>query len=1139
MENQKPDYQEILKRIHTTPSVLFLGQNYLNEALSASATSESSKNENETQCLLNYREILSLRWNAIVSSSFDANIPNKCGESFSFEARSQYDKSQVIGKAVKAGYFLFGQSSNGQVSSKPDLDLDSTPKDMFSNVLKRTIDSYGIIIISGWDLGTDWITPKILYDVLKDAPEHSVLFFGLKPEKALKNKFIKELTKKQLSEEDIIENTFYAFLQENEFFDAQFQEDDFPFDSNVEALSLYSSKYKSGRIPFVLKIDKDTIYELNSKSITILTDNTGADTVVKNNDNLLRFSACKGDWSYYAPHNKLIINRQVAIEDKAADFYEYITKLIENIARKSKKKSSRFICVAGIHYSGKTAMLKSFALRNKNEHPIFYIENYEDGVTENILQKFCKSSINLPKEFSREIIVICDFKLNSDYDMQKICQVIRNKLAEIPGILPVVISTVYTDYEFFQNQLKIVPLSQKLRNEEFENIKSVYNVNPEFMLPTAGSSIFEIISRYYKYQFSPEAADLREAMTNAHSVNQDAAKNNVRAAYEQIYNDEFDKFIKKGILSSFKESLNEDNKRYAEIKKRLNKLNNCIALASEFGIELPANFVFRTLGWSNYKFLDALNADCFLKKIDNGYRYISAYEAGKYLLFNYACNENTTHEKEKALKKEDVKILCDIIEICNWADYDESSTVISLIRKFAPGSSGKDRNIIGNEDTVTNPQKKKWYYYEDYYEEIGKKILECTNNNDIAVIVAAAFLRRAYQSQGDKTSRKDLLDEAYDCCRKILDNNAVFDYLPPNQKVEVYIEICNVIIAAFPIRNDPNTGNFKKWNEFIELFHCLVGFYDKTDKLEASVILNIWHRAAEKKAAGQDYTLFEQTIFYDSMFLPDIHSEYDFKDAIKQYDDICNIYSATFNVDNYKNINLKGWLLYQQKDSYKLERNGPAVNGKKIALAKHLLSIFNESKEAKAAVLEQPMLLKTKILCEWIIKFGSLPYAEENPVSFTDMIFWGNLLKEINAYLSLCDEKTPPAAFIKYIKCVYSLVFDDGSYSFENVRHSKKLWPWYVKRIGVADGNGKLLKFVIGTFPQKNEENFKGKICDSNCILKNLNYIHLSLDVQEYLSEGKIRLTAMNSIPDKPVNIFFNAAGATAAIPRKEGGDEE
>lgn len=1138
MENQQPDYQELLKRIHTIPSILFLGQNYLTEALSASATSEPSKNDDEAQCLHNYKEILSLKWNAILSSSYDANIPNKCGDSFSFEARFQYDKTQKINKTVNAGYFLFGQNSNGTIPSKPDLDLDSSSKDMFSAVLKKTIDAYGIIIISGWDFETDWITPKILYDVLKDAPEQSILLFGTQIEKALENKFIKELSKKQLLEKDIIEDSFYAFLQKNAFFDTRFETDNFSLDSNVETLSLYSDKYKNGRIPFVLSIQKDTIYELNSKSITIITDITGVNTVSKNNENLLRFCAYKGDWSYYAPHNKLVINRQVSTVKGPEDFYIHISKLIENITRKSKKKSNHYICVTGIHYSGKTASLKNFALRNKNKYPIFYVENYEEGQTEKFLSDVCSNLINLPEEFTREVIVICDFKVSSDYEMQKNCLKIKDILSEIPGIWPIVVGTIYSKYEFYKNQIKVVELSEKLGVEEQENIKSVYDFDLKFCQTTNNTSLFEIISRHYRFQFSPEAADLRATMNNAHSVNQDVTLSNVNVAYGQIYDEQFDNFIKKGILSSFKDSLDESNVREKEIKYNLKKLNDCIALASEFGIQLPINFVFRTLGWSNYRFLEALNADCFLIQIEDGFQYISAYEAGKYLLFNYTDDSEITQIKETKLKEKEVGIICNIIEICNWNDYVEASVVISLIRKFSPNSIGKDSNIIGRDDVNLDLRGKNWNYYNEYYEKIGSKILDYADNNSIAVVVASAFLRRSYQANNHTTNKS--IDIAYDHCRAILNNNTLFEALSVNEKIEVYIEMCNVIITKFSSCNEQSRRDFDKWDEFTELFQGLVELYDKTDKLEASVILNIWHRAVEKKATKQNTKLFQQTMSYESTFLSDISLEYDFKDAIKKYESICNIYSADINVDSYKNSNLKGWLLYQQRYSYKLEPNDHILHKEEKALAKQILSVFNESEETRVAVLEQPLLLKTKILCDWIIKFGSLPYAEENPISFTDTVFWGDILKDINTYLALCNEKNPPAAFIKYIKCVYSLVFDDGSYLFEeNVRYSKKLSPWYVKRIGVADENGKLLKFVIGTTPQRNKENFRGIISDSNSILKNLNYIHLSQEVQKYLSEGKIRLTATNSIVDKPVNIFFNAAGATAAIPRREGGDNE
>ncbi|MEG0835600.1 MAG: hypothetical protein RR413_09175 [Christensenellaceae bacterium] len=1139
MEYQNFDYQEVLKRIYTTPSVLFLGQNYLNEAISASATSNFSENEDEAQCLLHYRGMLSLRWSAIVSSSFDANIPGKCGDSFPFEARCQYDKSQKIDKTVNVGYFLFGQSCDGQAPSKPDLDLDSAPKDMFTNVLKRTIDSYGIIIIAGWDLETDWITPQILYNVLKDAPEKSVFLFGIDPEKALENKYIEGLSKKQLCKRDIIKDSFYDFLQKNECVDAQFEADEFTSDANVETLSLYSSKYKGGRIPFVLKIDKDTIYELNSKSITLLTDNIGTDTIVNNNDNLLRFSACKGDWSYYAPHNKLIINRQATDQKETGDFYELTANLIENIARKTKKKCSRFICVTGIHYSGKTTALKSFALKNKNKYPVFYIDNYVDEVTENTLKEFCSNVIDLPEAVSKVIIIICDFRANSDQAMQNICQTIRNKLTEISDIIPVVIGVTYSEYEFCKDQIKTVSLFPTLIDDELKKIKTVYNIDSGIWGGAEASSIFEMLSRYYKLQYSPDAADLRAKMKESHKKSQTIAQNDVSVAYAQIYDEEFSEFVKEGFLSSFKNELSKDGERAAKIRENLIELNNCIALSSEFGIELPVNFVFRTLDWNNYKFLNALDADCFLKRTENGYRYINAYEAGKYLLFNYADSENTTQEKEAKLKNKEVEILCTIIEICNWNDYNESSIVISLIRKFAPGSIGKERNIIGDKDMVKNPQEKKWYYYKDFYEEIGNAILKCTDNNAIAVIVAAAFLRRAYQSHSDKSSGEDVLATAYDCCKNILDNNTSYESLSTNQKVEVYIEACNVIIAEFSSKNNPNKYDFSKWNEFIELFHSLVELYNKTDKLEAAVILSIWHRAAEKKATEKDSLLFEQTMFFDSLFLPDIQSEYDFNIEIQKYEKIYTIYLNDFNADHFKTSNLKSWLLYQQRDSYKLEK-GDDLTEEKTDLAKHILSVFNESRETVDAVYNQPILLKTKILCEWIEKFHSLPWAEENATNFEDKPFWDSLHEDSIAYLKLYDEKHFPSAFIKYIECIYSLVFDDGSYRFEeNVRYSKKLSPWYLKRIGVANKDGQLLKFVIGTTPQRSSESFRGKISDSDSILSKLNYIHLSRDVQEYLSAGKIRLTAMNSITDRPVNIFFNAAGATAAIPSKESGDSK
>jgi hypothetical protein len=436
-----------------------------------------------------------------------------------------------------------------------------------------------------------------------------------------------------------------------------------------------------------------------------------------------------------------------------------------------------------------------------------------------------------------------------------------------------------------------------------------------------------------------------------------------------------------------------------------------------------------------------------------------------------------------------------------------------------------------------NSKRKQWPYYSDYYEQVGSKIMKCASINGIAIIVASAFLRRAYRASNNKNENRSLINSAYSHCKAIVNKHT--EGYSPSIMVEAYIEICNIIITTLTGNGEFGGGSLVNWEEFQRSFQHLVEYYGKTDKLDASVILNIWYRGAIKKATKQDISIFERTVLYYSMFLTDIYSESDFKEAIEDYENICNIYSYELNVASYKNANLKGWLLYQQRDSYRLEPNDLDLTEEEKNLAKQILFVFNEDDKTKSAVLGQPLLLRTKILCDWIEKFASLPYAVENPISFADEDFWRELINNIDLYLALCDETNPPAAFIKYIKCVYSLVFDDGSFSFqENVRYSIKLQPWYWKRIGVADKEGQLLKFIIGTTPQRNKEGYRGKISDDTSILRNLKNIHLSTDVQKYLSEGRIRLTVTNSIPDKPVNIFFNAAGATAAIPSKESGDK-
>lgn len=811
---------ELANSIAHQPSVLLLGQNYLNytddsdvyraidvkneyiknkKALQFSQLFKDSESSNSVDALFskiselskNYtrtlwlKSILNMRWNLIYTSAIDGIVHENCSAD-AIQSPEEVFKKEYAQKNPLHMVELFGNIERDASAPKSSKDVRITKLDRLSYIGKIIGDYYGILVIDGWREG-DWLKIDKFIEILIRRECIGTYIFGITEEEILK-------AVPEDYEEDVkscIESGF-IIVEERSFWDSlnragYFSEDDEEDDDLLNSYHISFPTGKGGK-PIVLKLRKSDFVGLDRNITLIHDDLTGwaslSENELKNEFVNFLTQDRTPKWSLYKYIDEFAFKRD--IDD------ELLKKVRQQLNESPYKR--RPILLKGVSNSGKTVSLIRLALRinkelRKNRAVVFYISDNptSENWKEDQLKPLIKDTILHKRigdyESVNRVVLICD---NIDEDITEL----QNFFTE-DNVVVVGSSYMHTSIVRDADCIDMEPLSDRekedltniLRRFVGEDCSKIVNRKNE-------NSIFEVLSRFARFKHDKMWMSVKDHIGSKLKKEGDYTENDTGL---EFFSATEEYMLKHGIGASVEDALDQEDdkekkKRYIE---NVHQLNFLLATAGQFGRALPFDLVLRIIKseikeesfFLSSRFFEELlsydsmaecRADPETGKIFITFR--TPAEATKYLELNTK-DKNDRHNTE-------VDNLLKIIKYCQWtADYSEENIkAVELIRCFGPNTLG--RPFEGGDINTKE--------YKDYWFKIADELTPKAICNGEALLVYCHFLREAIQQCKDNYQK---LFDAYDKLTKYYDDKKESALVGHLQKSRVCGEICSNLNA--------------------------------------------------------------------------------------------------------------------------------------------------------------------------------------------------------------------------------------------------------------------------------------------------------------------------------------------------------
>lgn len=617
--SNKIDINELVQRISSEPSVLFLGQDYLSsydgrnvfyDAINRSFfKNQLSTTANYTEVWNNInngdkiadndishmyeilmndipvqrwlRKILSMRWGMIMTSAIDAVMLHCVGDNFfinpiSIEQR-RFNRKYIEKNKINLS-LLFGSISMEQdflprdCSRKTFQERSKKIHDRINWIYNEILPEYGVLVIDGWNPNIDWLD-YLLHDA-GEMPYESIYLFG--------------------ANQDLIDNEDVAFLVENNvlIYDertfAQALLDNGYFDDENDELSAWGND--TGRI-ITLNLDNETCQlNISNDSIALLDPHINVlydDLWVRRDSNNVEIGQLYAQfqrqteppiWNLYSSKYSFYFRR---------NYDDLLREYVEKEFHKN-PYNRKYIILEGNSNTGKTASLIHLAYTERYSAPVLYIcgeptqinwmEELKDFIKIQFIEKQCAG------KWIKSILVIWDG--NTDYNAQQRCSKLQNVLRETNAI---VVGSAYAKswdesdkniYRDLSGNYHIVVKSDLDDTETNEMLTSVSNINPEiakYLKNSSGKSahLLETLHKLIKLTYQPEWKAVSEAIQSRFihevSVNEEYADSKL-SEYMASLADEVEKEIGKyGVASSWQIQLSQISKQLFDSGMALNE----------------------------------------------------------------------------------------------------------------------------------------------------------------------------------------------------------------------------------------------------------------------------------------------------------------------------------------------------------------------------------------------------------------------------------------------------------------------------------------------------------------------------------------------------------------------------------------
>lgn len=813
------DIHDLVIRINTETSILFLGQSYEKEmyvtALKNSLSEDIKKIIFHNNTVMPYSEVIdsiidycedvpekreellkeiikaeesvldnrflllkSLGWCGIVTSLMN-QLP---GFSDLRSALNRMDiKYDYFSRKNPYITYLFGKagsdSRNIPITFESKMSAQAN-KNEFWNKITTRIKMSGILVIDGWNPSNDWLTVDNLNELIT-FPKNSIYIFGATEE--IKNlRPIKKLSSKEIV--NLYDENLYDVLCEVGYNDFdlsthdEFEETEDGVDITID--SVYDKVEYS-----VQHLSYKIINQLDA-AIAVL-DNSILDNpdYIDREEYFMRFLSTENNmplWGGYA--SGFYFKR-----DKDDELLKKVELQLEN----TDPAKNSVVLLEGSNSSGKTATLGNLAyrIRMMKRYPVIFItskmkekEQYDD------LERLIKNHIN-SKLGARKTVIIWD---KNTYGKDEVYENMRKNLEECNVV---VVGSRYLIDDIAEDpkaRIQVVTLDDCLHgNTELvelrkvlETISARYADNFNMIvkkISDVSKQMDESVNVKRINSFSDKGnwfllilyrlfEDLHDIQK--HSVGRET--NLAQKSFVEYLNNYSNELFKENTFIKMYEILGfskPDNTEY--YSEKVSKIFNMIAVAGKYGLELPAMIVFRAYensvgDWQNFIHNIKRNSVIKIDLHDDGVmmiRFRHALEASLFL-------EQQVESYDELLDLE-IEGLLNIIRNTNFYDMDgvdsEALQVVSLVRKFGPNGP--------------EPAKYKKFFY-----KIADTINETNGEvNDEAILVASHMIREAFSGDPKNSDENKILLDARSKLRKAI--NQYGSQTKSQQLIRLKVEI--------------------------------------------------------------------------------------------------------------------------------------------------------------------------------------------------------------------------------------------------------------------------------------------------------------------------------------------------------------
>ncbi len=749
-------------------------------------------------------KIMSLRWSLIYTSAFD--------DSVAMESLRGYTPVPPTERNAKHQYLTKGSRYRvnlcGDAKSPPPPLTEMINKKQFDSRIAQKIrwisetylEFHGVLVIDGFDPEHDWLSDQILFEpFLNHEGSAHIYWFSAPSELGEFARMLEDRGILTTEKTSFYEQLFYHMpeLVDADASDSADEEDD---DVLFMALTLNLPHRNS----YTIHIKRSQAADITGSNLCVIDDNILSGGAAVERDRTAEFAAflmqdgipiwrlfMKGRGSapaYYIPRDK----------------DEELAAAVRNALGNTGTDRSPVI-LSGPSNSGKSMMLAKLAIdiASRRKYPVIFIRGEIERGAEGRLKDFINNWFCDTERFggSRpdKTVVIWDGsgQKRTERDYINLQNVLFSCNAQVIG-------SSYTS-----KRADAVRLTQDLSPKEKKSMDTLLaslggglrerfneiQCNQSKAATLKNSTLLYLLQALFRYEFEDEYKDLSHILSKQFRGEKNYAEQSASRKLETYVEDFYraqEERAKLGIASSFQAQLQllldqmsvekraatanvddeeeEKIKKYKHLEVCISNINDILAVATEFGVQLPLHLILKFLrdkdGGSfvyneeTTQIIDILQSETLLNfTLKNhpalGEEYYVSFR-NSIEAENYICIlcDVPLETHQEARKKKEVEILQRII---NSAESDvDIWSMIELTRQFGPNGHGMLSEL---ENTSSDND---YIEYKDFWLDIADCLIKRFPNEPEAVLLYA-HLTREYIAGADPDHHsyyEEILDAA-------------------------------------------------------------------------------------------------------------------------------------------------------------------------------------------------------------------------------------------------------------------------------------------------------------------------------------------------------------------------------------------